>query len=58
MYNVQEYRILHNSVTQRVICDSWHFTQMWKTLDHFMKREKLVRALTTDLTPPHFLFGD
>ena len=44
MYNVQDYSILYNSVVRPVICQGWHFAQMWKALGwphHFTKRGDL-----------------
>jgi len=40
MYNVQDYSVLYN----KAICESWHFTHMWKTLawpHHFTKKADL-----------------
>ena len=33
MYNVQDYSILYNKVVHPVICEGWHFTHAWKTIE-------------------------
>ena len=30
--NVQDYIVLYNNVVLPIICEAWHFTQMWKSL--------------------------
>jgi len=41
MYDAKDYSVLYNSALRLVICEGWHFTDMWKPLalhDHFTKR--------------------
>ena len=32
MLNVQDYSILYNNAVRVVMCEGWHFIDMWKTL--------------------------
>jgi len=41
MHYVQDLSVLYNNVVHKVICEGWHLTYMWGTLEwshHFMKR--------------------
>ena len=33
LHNVQDYSILYNKVVHPVICEGWHFTHAWKTIE-------------------------
>ena len=32
IFKVRDYIVLYNNVVLQIICEAWHFTQMWKSL--------------------------